>query len=325
MRRILTITLNPAIDITTAVGELAPGRKLRCETPRIDPGGGGVNVSRMINELGGATTALVAVGGATGELMRTLLGNAGIEAVFLDADGMTRQSFAVHDNATAAQYRFVLPGPTQNASFADRALATVNDLLTGGDFPYVVASGSLPPGVSENFYGDLAEVVRAQASRLILDTSGPGLRAALGRGVFLLRTNRIEARELATGFVNDPDDPQGLARSLLESGAAEFVIITLGADGMLMASKSGMVRIESPRVDVVSPVGAGDSFVGALGFALCQAWPLERACSYGVASAAAAMMTEATELAHKQDVDRLHALIENNERRVEMRSPESSR
>jgi len=314
--RILTITLNPAVDITTAAAEVVPGRKLRCDQPRIDPGGGGVNVARVIKELGGATTALVAVGGVTGALMRTLIEAAGIDAVFLDAAGTTRQSFAVHDRAAGVQYRFVLPGPAQDAIFSERALAAVGDLLATGNFPYVVASGSLPPGMPDDFYGELAEVARARGARMVLDTSGRSLAGALGGGAFLIRTNHTEARELAETLKVDPDDPETLARSIVASGSAEAAIVTLGADGALLVTKDDAARIRPPHVDVVSPVGAGDSFVGASCFALAEGWPIARACAYGVAAAAAALTTEATELAHKDDINRLFAATEHDSPQV---------
>jgi 6-phosphofructokinase 2 len=152
---------------------------------------------------------------------------------------------------------------------------------------------------------------------MILDTSGPALRAALGRGVFLVRTNRIEAAELAETLSADPDDPESLARSIVSRGGAEAVIMTLGAEGALLVHGEGAARIGPPRVDVVSPVGAGDSFVGALCHSLAEGWPIERTCAYGVAAAAAAMTTEATELAHKEDVDRLYAEIEDRVPRLE--------
>lgn len=309
MRRVLTVTLNPAVDITTAVPELVPGRKLRCEAPRIDPGGGGVNVSRVVKELGGASTALVAVAGPTGTWMRALIDAAGIDAVYVEAEGMTRQSLAVHDRASGEQFRFVLPGPTQDAAFAERTLAAVAELVAQGDFPYVVASGSLPPGLSEDFYGRIGETAHSRGARLILDSSGPALQAALGREVFLVKPDLVEAQALAAALGTGADDPEGLARSIRTAGGAEAVIITLGADGALLVSEAGSVRIRAPRVEVVSKVGAGDSFIGALSFALAEGWPLERACAYGVAAAAAACTTEATELAHKPDVDRLYAAI----------------
>lgn len=310
MKRILTITLNPAIDITTAVAELVPGPKMRCEAPRIEPGGGGVNVSRVIKELGGKSLALVAVAGATGTLMRELLAEAEIETAFLEARGLTRQSLAVHDRASGKQYRFVLPGPAQDTAFAEQALATLKELLADGTYPYVVASGSLPPGLPDGFFGEIAEFARARGARLILDTSGPALRAALGCGVFLVKPDQLEARALAASLGVDAEDPARLARSILENGGAEAVVVTLDAEGALLASEEGSVRLRAPKVQVVSKVGAGDSFVGAVSFALANGWPLARACGYGVAAAAAAVTTPATELARKADVDRLYAALE---------------
>jgi 6-phosphofructokinase 2 len=311
MPRILTITLNPAVDITTTAAEVVPGRKLRCDPPRFDPGGGGVNASRVIMELGGATTALLAVAGETGAMLRALLELTGIDTVFLNAAGMTRQSFAVHDRTNGGQYRFVLPGPAQDTGFAESSLTVIGDLLATGNFPYVVASGSLPPGMPDDFYGSVTMVARAHGARMILDTSGRSLAGALGGGAFLIRTNHIEARELAETLKVDPDDPERLAQSIMASGSAEAAIVTLGADGTLLVTKHGAARIRPPHVDVISPVGAGDSFVGALSFALAEGWPIEHACGYGVAAAAAAMLTEATELAHRDDINRLFAAIED--------------
>ena len=306
MHPILTLTLNPAIDLTTSVSNMAPGRKLRCDPPQIHPGGGGVNVSRTIKELGGDSTALVAVGGATGAQMRELLADAGLDAVFIDAEGATRQSFAVHDRSSGEQFRFVLPGPTQDEALAERALSVLTEMLAAGDCRYVVASGSLPPGLPVEFYGSVSDIVSASGTRMILDASGPALEAALGRGVFILRTNDGEARLLAEVLNIDPNNPEKLCRAIINERAAEVVIVALGTEGALLVSGAGAVQIRSPKVKVASPVGAGDSFVGALTFALSEGWTLERACAYGVAAAAAAVMTEATELARKADVDRLY-------------------
>lgn len=311
MSRILTITMNPAIDITTAAPEVVPGRKLRCDPPRIDPGGGGINVSRVIKELGGTSTALVAIAGPTGMTMRELVEAAGIDAVFLDAAGMTRQSFAVHDRTSGKQYRFVLPGPTQDAAFAESALDVITEMLTSGEYAYVVASGSLPPGLPEDFYGNVAAAVCARGARMILDTSGPALRAAIGRGVFLIRINDIEAAELGAMLGADRSSPKNLARSIVASGGADAVIMTIGAEGAILVFGQRTAHIRPPPVEVVSPVGAGDSFVAALCFALSEGWTMEESCAYGVAAASAAMTTEATELAHRDDIDRLYAEIEN--------------
>lgn len=310
MTHTLTITLNPAVDMTTEVPELLPGRKLRCSEPRLDAGGGGVNVSRMIREMGGKTTALVAVGGATGQLLCELLENAGVEIATVQAEGKTRQSLAVHDLAKGEQYRFVFPGPLQDGGFTQRLHDKVAELLGGGAYSIVVASGSLPPGLPDGFFGDLAALVSDCGSRFILDTSGPPLRAALGRGLFLVKPDRHEARALAEELGLPAESPEGLARSIVEGGGAEVAIVTKGPEGAVLASADDTVHIPSPAVEVVSLVGAGDSFMGALCFALAGGRSLRQACAYGVAAAAATALTEATELAHRADVERFYAEIE---------------
>jgi 6-phosphofructokinase 2 len=310
MLGILTVTLNPAVDVTTAVSALKAEAKLRCETPRYEPGGGGINVSRVIQTLGGASTALVAVGGATGDQMRALLVEAGIDAIFLEARGMTRQSFAVHDLAAGEQFRFVLPGPEQDQAFTKKTLETLARMLAVGDYGYVVASGSLPPGLADDFYADIARIVRRNKARLILDTSGPALLSSLTSDVFLVKPDQVEAQALAREMGLDPDDLDGLAHALVKRRGVEVAIITLGPDGALLATKDQAVQFRPPKVKVVSKVGAGDSFIGALSFALASGWPVERACAYGVAAAAAAVTTGGTELARQKDVERLFSTVE---------------
>lgn len=311
MHAVLTITLNPAIDITTTVEKLVAGPKLRCAMPTIEPGGGGVNVSRVIKELGSESTALVAIGGPTGALMRDLLEQAGIESVFLEAGGLTRQSFAVHDRSTGEQFRFVLPGAVQDNAFARSTLAALDRLLADRGYAYVIGSGSLPPGLPDDFYGRIARSVRDHGARFILDTSGAPLAAAMGHGVFLVKPNHVEARTLARAFGVGDDAPQEeLGRRIVETGGAEAVILTGGGEGAVLVAASGIEHARSPKVEVVSEVGAGDSFIGALSHALANGWSLEDAFRFGVASAAAAVTTAATELARKADIEDLYARMQ---------------
>lgn len=307
---VLTITFNPAVDLTTGVGRLVAGPKLRCEAPTIEPGGGGVNVSRVIRELGGTSTALVAVAGATGAWTRELLARAGIEAVYVEACGATRQSFAVHDRSTGEQYRFVLPGDVQDEAFAERALDVLERLLGETPYGYVVGSGSLPPGLPDDFYGRIARIVHDHGARFILDTSGAPLVAAMGRGVFLVKSNHDETRTLAEAYGVAVDAPEALGRRIVDAGDAEVVILTMGADGGMLISAAGVERVRAPKVKVRSKVGAGDSFVGALSHALASEWALGEAFALGVAAAAAAVTTAATELARKPDIEELYARIE---------------
>jgi 6-phosphofructokinase 2 len=298
---ILTVTLNPALDVTTTTKQLLPQQKLRCDAPRYDAGGGGANVSRAIKELGGDSLAFVALGGATGVHYHQLLDEAGIDSDVWPLPGETRTSMTVMEHATGLHYRFVLPGPHQAAEEGERILAGISQILPRG-FRFVVGSGGLPPGIAPDFYGRLAALARGHGASLILDTHGDALRSALPFRPYLIRLNHHEALELVPGS-SPYAAAHTLADDLIAQGAAEAVIITLGEEGALVRSATETARIRPPKVVVRSAVGAGDSFVAALTLGLSRGWPLEKAARYGVAAAASAVTGEATDLCRADQVE----------------------
>lgn len=302
-RPILTVTLNPALDITVSIGKLTPMRKLRCSTPRYDPGGGGVNVSRAIKELGGTSRAFIALAGATGEQYREVLASAGLDVEVWKFEGETRFSLTVMEESTGEHYRFVLPGPAQDEAVAGDLLEAISRSVGGGG-GFVVASGSLPPGLPADFFARLTRRTRDLGAQLVLDTSGPALRAALAERPYIVRMNHIEAHELAGGGEDTPEAVEKLADRLLARGAAEIVIIALGAEGSFVATEGTRAHIRPPAVPVVSMVGAGDSSIGATTLALARGWPLIEACAFGVAAAASAVTTEATQLCRRPETER---------------------
>lgn len=304
---ILTVTLNPALDVTTATGRLVPQQKLRCATPRYDAGGGGANVSRAIRALGGESRAFVALGGATGAHYRQVLEAAGVDYDPWPLPGETRTSLTVMESATGLHYRFVLPGPTQLAEEGERILAALSAIIAKG-FRYVVGSGSLPPGIAADFYGRLADLARGNGAALILDTHGDALRGALAHRPYLIRLNHQEAQELVAG-ASPAAAAHTLADDLVGRGVAEVVIIALGEDGALVRGPAGTTTIRPPHVAVRSAVGAGDSFVGALALGLSRGWPLEQAARYGVAAASSAVTGEATELCRLDQTNQYFAEI----------------
>lgn len=306
MRSILTLTMNPALDVTTSTRHLEPRRKLRCGEVRYEPGGGGVNVSRVVRELGGDSTALVAAGGPTGDLLCERLQAAGVETRRLPFEGITRQSVQVFVEAEGAQYRFVPAGPEQPPAVARDALERLRECLGTGSFDYLVASGSLPPGIPATFYADAARAANDAGVRFVLDASGESLRLALDAGLFLLAPNRNETAQLAGG---DDASPERVGRRVVESGKAEAIVTTLGADGALLTTRDAQTGFRAPRVEVKSTAGAGDSFVAGLVYALADGRTVADACCYGIATAAAAVTTEATELAKAADVEALRSEV----------------
>lgn len=296
--RILTITLNPALDLSTETDHVRPEEKLRCAPPRSQPGGGGVNVSRAIAHLGGTSRALVAAGGHEGRMLMAGLQQAGLAPLRIPVSGATRSSLAVTDRGSGHQFRFVMPGPRWSADDLDRARAAIALHLRAGDL--VVPSGSLPPGVPPAFFSDLAGDL-AQAPRMILDTSGAALRAAArGQGLHSLRMDEAEAAELADMPMLDPARIAGFARHLLARKVAGAVLIAAGARGNVIAHEGGCWLTAPPRVGVVSKVGAGDSFVAAYTLALARGATRLEACIQGTGAAAAAVETPDTDLCEKE-------------------------
>ncbi|WP_374303287.1 1-phosphofructokinase family hexose kinase [Paracoccus sp. (in: a-proteobacteria)] len=304
---ILTVTLNPALDLSTATDEVRPELKLRCDKPEVDPGGGGINVSRAIKHMGGRSTAMVALGGATGTRIAELLKADGLSVVRLTAPGETRQSLAVTDRSTGGQYRFVLPGPEwHKAHVADMTQAIAEAARAGG---WVVVSGSNPPGVPAGFEQMLTVRLKNSGAKLLVDTSGEALRVLAGSStpVDVLRMDSHEAEELAARPLPGREDSAAFAAGLVKDGAARSVIVARGADGSVIASADGAWHAASAPVKVVSAVGAGDSFVAGFVLAMARDWPVQEALALGAAAASAAVMTPATDLCRAEDVERFYA------------------
>lgn len=303
---VVTLTLNPALDVATAVARLEPEVKLRCDPERLDPGGGGLNAARTIARLGGRVTAVYCRGGGVGERLQALLDGEGLEQRVIPISGQTRECFAVVDRSSGQRFRFVLPGPELEPQTWTNALDVAVETAANG---YLLASGSLARGVPVDAYARLARALRKRGGRLVLDTHGPALAAALEEGVDVIKPNWRELAALVGARELPDDERRRLAADLVRGGAAKVVIVTLGARGAAVTTADGHTEIAPPKVRVDSPVGGGDAFAGALTLALARGEPVERACRRGVAAAAAAVGTPGTAPPRRDDVERLHAAI----------------
>lgn len=308
MRDILTVTLNPALDLATEVDRILPDMKLRCAPAQLDPGGGGINVSRAIAILGGRSRTFVVLGGHNGDHMAKLMAEAGLDVILHPARGETRSSLSVHDRTTREQFRFMLPGPEWLAlDIATVTAAIAHSAAPGG---LAVISGSIPPGVPMSIPLDLARALHARGVDPVVDTSGEALHiagAATDSAIHVLRMNHNEANDLAGRRLQSLGDSADFAQSLVERGAARIVIVARDREGSVLAT-SGL-RLHAPAADVPvkSKVGAGDTFVGAFTLALARGQDLATALTRGVAGASAAVMTDATRLCRREDAERLIA------------------
>lgn len=310
---ILTLTINPVVDKSTSIDRVAPEMKLRCDAPTREPGGGGINVSRAIVRLGGASTAVYPSGGFTGKLLEELLAEEDVVQRPLPVKNLTRENFIVFERVTGQQYRFGMPG----AHIAEAEWRACLDFIETFDPTpkYIVGSGSLPPGAPIDFYAHLAGVAERIGARMILDTSGDALQVAMQEDgtyhpVYLLKPNMRELAQLAgVEIIESEQEQEGAARMLIERGKTEVVVVSLGAAGALLVTKDRVRRYRAPTVPIRSAVGAGDSMVGGIVLKLAQGAPVEDAARYGIAAGSAAVMTEGTQLCRLEDTEMLYKRI----------------
>jgi 6-phosphofructokinase 2 len=313
MKRIVTLTINPAIDAAAETEVVRPIRKIRTWGERYDPGGGGINVARVIQELGGTGLAIYLSGGMTGSGLDRLLGATGIRARQIPIAGSTRVSHTVHERSSGLEYRFVPQGPVIEQAEWEASLAAVDEI----DCDYLVASGSLPRGVPDDFYVRVADIVARKRAKLILDTSGEALRKATERGVYLIKPSLGELEELIGRELPEAADQEQAVRALVDGGAAEMVTLTLGRDGALLGTRSGLRRIDGLKVKLKSAVGAGDSFLAAMTLGLAQGRDPEDAFALASAAGTAAVMTSGTALCRSADVKRLYETIKKRAQSTE--------
>lgn len=292
---VLTLTMNPTVDLAWEVGRLTGIGKNRARVRSVIAGGGGINVARGVVRLGGRATALHTAGGEVGLRLNRLLDEEGVDHLAVDIEDETREALVLFETESRHSYHVVPPGPRLREHEGLRCLDALG--RAAGDCPYVVASGSLPAGLPADFYGVVARRVKEAGSRLILDTSGPALSGALAEGVFLLRCNRTEATSLTDRDVRGFDDARAVNEHLLTTGAAEVAVTTVGALGAVCSTGRGHTELHVPPLpgEPLSDAGAGDGMVAAITARLTAGDDPVNACALGVAVAAAAMLTPSTE------------------------------
>jgi len=302
MSRIVTVTINPALDKSTAVTQLVAGRKLLCRHPRREPGGGGVNVARAVRRLGGEATALWSRGGSTGQVVERLLAREGVPHRPIPIGGETRENFIVYEETSEQQYRLGMPGPDLDRRDLDRWIEAVDGLDPPPD--YFIASGSLPPGVPPDWYGRMVENL-PPSCRVIVDTKQEPLREAAARGIYLIKPNLRELAELAGERPREEQAIERQARALIDKGHVQVVVVSLGSAGAMLVTADAAEHLRSPAVPIRSKVGAGDSMLAGMVLSLARGSSVCQAAAYGVAAGAAAVMTPGTELCRREDVERI--------------------
>jgi 6-phosphofructokinase 2 len=306
MSRIITITFNPCIDKTTTVDALMPEKKLRCSPPVFQPGGGGINVSRGLKRLGTSSVALYPAGGYSGQFLQKLVKEEGIDSKVVDIKSHTRENLIVVDQSSNQQYRFGMPGPSLEEQEWQECL---DFLQAASGVEYIVASGSLSPGIPEDIYGRIASIAREKKARLIVDTSGTALEEAVNVGVFMIKPNLGELSSLVGRQDIHAECVDDVAKDIIQKGKCELMMISLGQAGAMLVSKDQVVQMMPPVVKRKSTVGAGDSMVAGIVHSISSGHQLKEALRFGIACGTAATLNEGTELFHKEDVEKLLPLV----------------
>ncbi|HTP76788.1 MAG TPA: 1-phosphofructokinase family hexose kinase [Rhizomicrobium sp.] len=305
MAKVVTLTPNPALDIATSVEKLLPSHKLRCGPVRRDPGGGGINVARVIHRLGGKVVAVYSCGGGSGDELRDLLRREGLLHRAVHVAGHTRESFNITEDASGSQFRFILPGDPMTEGEAKRCIDVAVSLVASGD--YVVGSGSLPPGPPVDFYARFIRAAVAKGAKSVIDTQGASLRAVLEAGVDVLKAS---AREMGEYLGVEPKEAGAwphACRELVKSGKAGLIAVTLGKDGAVLINGSRAWHAAVPTVTSTTTVGAGDSFLGGLLTKLVEHQDLADALRYAASAGTAALFTHGTGLCDPAEVEKLYA------------------
>ena len=299
--RIATLTVNPAVDLATQAASVQPGHKIRTFGERYDPGGGGINVARVVTALGGDALALLVSGGVTGRFIEEMLTAQKVPWQAIRIQGACRISMTVHDQSSDLEYRFVPRGPELTPSDCGRILEAVAAV----DADWLVASGSLPPGVPADFYRKVADTAAARGARFALDTSGAALTASLQHGIHLLKPSLTELEAIVGQKVHDLPSQMEQAKRLVNRGAAQMIALTLGADGAILAMADRVVHRPAINVSQRTGVGAGDSFLAGLILGLGGQKPPEDALRLALACGAAAVGAIGTAHVRREKVEAL--------------------
>jgi 6-phosphofructokinase 2 len=306
---ILTVTLNPCIDKSSKVDQLKPESKLRCKEVINEPGGGGINVSKALQKLHTASVALFPAGGHNGNMLCSLLKEQGILFHAVDTKVETRENWVMLETSGNNQYRFTFPG----REVKEETIKTLIDQIRSFAPTFVVASGSLPPGLPDYFYGLIVKNAAAVGAKCIVDTSGAALQALKGKNAYLIKPNIGELCKMLNVEFLDKDEVPDAAQQAISDGFSEIIVVSLGAAGAWLVSSDKRYFIQAPSVEKKSTVGAGDSMVAGILYMLQKKQTLKEALAFGVACGSAATMNEGTQLFNGADAEQLYSIIFNKE------------
>lgn len=297
---IYTCTITPSLDYTTYLTDFTAGKLNRSDEVYYYPGGKGINVSRVLKRLGAENVALGYTGGFTGHYIEGFLKNEGVSTDFIETDEITRINVKIK---STHETELNGPGPLLDSTQL-QLLADKVDKMQEGD--WLVLAGSLPVSIPESYFIELAQTCQNHGVKFVLDTSGPAFPKLIEHSPFLIKPNQEELGELFDREINTMAEAAYYAKRLVETGV-QHVIVSMGGEGALIASRELLLQAKAPVGDVVNTVGAGDSLVSGFIASYTQHEDVEKAFRYGVASGSATAFSR--DLCTKQEVEDLLASV----------------
>lgn len=299
---IVTVTLNPAIDQTLVLDQFVAGDTLRVKSSRFDPGGKGINVSRVVRELGGESVAMGFAPGGLGKYIEQTLKSQGVECDFVHTKGETRTNITILDESEHVHTILSDPGPETERRYVEQLTNKLRKRLRAGD--WLVLAGSIPPPLSPKIYAEIIAIARELWVHTVLDADGRALVAGIEAKPEMVKGNRRELERLLGRHLDDEESTLRAAEEL-HSRTISIAAVTRGRDGAIAVTNDGCWRSVAPRVREVSAVGSGDAFLAGVVLALSRGESMEEALRLGVAAGTACVLTPGTELCHRREVDML--------------------
>lgn len=300
---IYTVTLNPALDKTVEIPSLTVDAVNRITTMRTDPGGKGINVSKVISKLGGKSIAAGILGGDTGRAILSALEDMGLATCFHFVQGETRTNMKIIDPVSHTNTDINEPGVTVSEEILDELLSVLTDKVAEGDI--VVISGSMPKGSPKDTYYTWTKAFSAKGAKVILDADGDLLRAGLKASPYLIKPNNHELSALVGKTLKTPEELAETARELMKEYGIAKIVVSMGGDGALYVTPDETIYAEGLKVPVGSTVGAGDSVVAALAAAEESGMSLEDTVCLSTACGAANVMCSGTQAAEYEVIESL--------------------
>lgn len=318
MARVLTVTLNPALDLTVQLPSLCLGEVNRGETLQVHAAGKGLNVAQVLADLGHQLTVTGFLGDGNPQAFEQLFAARGFADEFVRVVGETRSNIKLAE-ADGRVTDINGPGLAVSEAQRDELLARLERLASAHDL--VVVAGSLPRGIDSQWFAQLLDRLNALGVRLALDTSGSALRDGLASRPWLIKPNEEELGEARAIDVAAPQALAHEARRLLSEGITH-VVVSQGAEGVSWFSPDAALHALPPEVRVISTVGAGDSLLAGMLHGLLEGWPAERTLAHATAIAAQAVgqvgfgITDTAQLAELEAAVRLQPLSQEFEQEV---------